>query len=99
MRCVTSGPFAVASSGPPLEAQIGMLRDLRERHRAPLLVISDSPDALALDQGLEVPVGVADWLAPLVSIIPAQLYAYHLAAAKGLDTERPRTISKVTQTR
>jgi glucosamine--fructose-6-phosphate aminotransferase (isomerizing) len=91
--------FAVASSGPPLEAQIGMLRDLRERHRAPLLVISDSPDALALDQGLEVPVGVADWLAPLVSIVPAQLYAYHLAGAKGLDTERPRTISKVTQTR
>ena len=91
--------LAVASSGPPLDAQIGMLRELRERHHAPMLVISDSEDALGLDHGLRVPSGVAEWLAPLVSIIPAQLFAYHLAAAKGLDTERPRTITKVTRTR
>ena len=91
--------LAVASSGPPLEAQLSMLRDLRERHHAPLRVISDAPEALALDEGLRLPAGVAGWLAPIVSIVPAQLYALHLAAAKGLDTERPRTISKVTQTR
>jgi glucosamine--fructose-6-phosphate aminotransferase (isomerizing) len=90
--------LAVATSGAALDAQIGMLRDLRQRHQAPLLVISDEADVLGLDQGLRVPAGVADWLAPLVSIIPAQLFAYHLAAAKGLDTERPRTITKVTET-
>jgi glucosamine--fructose-6-phosphate aminotransferase (isomerizing) len=91
--------LAVASSGPPLEAQLSMLRDLRERHHAPLRVISDDAEALALDDGLPLPAGVAGWLAPIVSIVPAQLYAFHLAAAKGLDTERPRTISKVTKTR
>jgi glucosamine--fructose-6-phosphate aminotransferase (isomerizing) len=91
--------LAVAPAGPPLDAQIELLRSLRERHGARLLVISDSPDALALDEGLSLPAGVAGWLGPLVSIIPAQLYVYHLARAKGLDTERPRTISKVTKTR
>jgi glucosamine--fructose-6-phosphate aminotransferase (isomerizing) len=91
--------LAVAPAGPPLDAQIELLRSLRERHGARLLVVSDSPDALGLDQGLPLPAGVAGWLSPLVSVIPAQLYAYHLARAKGLDTERPRTITKVTSTR
>ncbi len=31
-------------------------------------------------------------------IIPAQLFAAHLAAEKGLDPDRPRTLSKVTRT-
>jgi fructoselysine-6-P-deglycase FrlB-like protein len=31
--------------------------------------------------------------------VPAQLYAYHLTVARGLDPEQPRSISKVTQTR
>jgi glucosamine--fructose-6-phosphate aminotransferase (isomerizing) len=91
--------LAVAPAGPPLDAQIELLRSLRERHGSRLLVISDSPEALGLDEGLPLPAEVAGWLSPLVSVIPAQLYAYHLARAKGLDTERPRTITKVTKTR
>ncbi len=39
-----------------------------------------------------------EWLSPLVAIVPAQLFAYHLARARGLDTENPRNLSKVTLT-
>ena len=39
-----------------------------------------------------------EWLSPLVSIVPAQLFCYHLARAKGCDTEQPRGLSKVTRT-
>ena len=46
-----------------------------------------------------LPAGTPEWLAPAVSIIPGQLFAYHLTHAKGLDTEAPRTISTVTETR
>ena len=31
-------------------------------------------------------------------LIPAQLLAYHLTRAKGLDPERPRNLQKVTLT-
>jgi len=31
-------------------------------------------------------------------VIPAQLFAAHLARQKGLDPDQPRTISKVTRT-
>jgi glucosamine--fructose-6-phosphate aminotransferase (isomerizing) len=35
---------------------------------------------------------------PIPYIIPAQLFAASLAAARGLDPDRPRTLSKVTRT-
>jgi len=42
---------------------------------------------------------VPEFLAPLVSVIPGQLLAYHAALARGLDPDRPRGILKVTETR
>jgi glucosamine 6-phosphate synthetase-like amidotransferase/phosphosugar isomerase protein len=53
-------------------------------------------------RGIEVlrpPARLPAWLEPIVSIVPAQLFAAYLASAKGLDTETPRTISKITLTR
>ena len=40
----------------------------------------------------------ADLYSPIPYIIPAQLFAAHLSTAKGLDADRPRTLSKVTKT-
>lgn len=40
----------------------------------------------------------SDMLTPIRSIVPAQLFAAYLAASKGLDPDRPRMLSKVTQT-
>jgi glutamine---fructose-6-phosphate transaminase (isomerizing) len=91
--------LAVAPSGPELEAQVALLTRLRQDHGASLLVISDDPAARAIHEGLALPAGVPPWLAPIVDILPAQLYAYHLTVARGLDPEHPRTISKVTETR
>ena len=47
----------------------------------------------------QAPVGIADSLMPIVSIVPGQLLARHLAIARGLDPESPRWIAKVTLTR
>lgn len=91
--------LAVAPSGPPLDAQIDVLERLRDVHGAQVLVLSDSARARSIDKGLTVPSGVPGWLSPLVDIIPGQLYALHLTRARGLDPDRPRTISKVTETR
>jgi glucosamine--fructose-6-phosphate aminotransferase (isomerizing) len=62
-------------------------------------VISDAPAARAIDDGLALPDGIPPWLAPIVEIVPGQLYAYHLTVARGLDPDQPRTIRKVTETR
>jgi len=52
----------------------------------------------ALGDVIRLP-GVPEWLSPLVAIVPAQLFAYHLARARGLDAEHPRHLAKVTLTR
>ena len=91
--------LAVAPAGPELEAQLALLSRLKADHGARLLVISDSPAARDIDEGLAIPAGIPPWLAPIVEIVPAQLYAYHLTVARGLDPEQPRTIRKVTETR
>ncbi len=38
-------------------------------------------------------------LSPLLDILPAQLLAYHLTVARGLDPDHPRGLSKITITR
>ena len=91
--------LAVAPSGTELEAQVALLTRLKEDHGARLLVISDAPAAREIDEGLALPDGIPPWLAPIVEIVPAQLYAYHLTVARGLNPEHPRSISKVTETR
>ena len=91
--------LAVAPSGAELEAQVELFTRLKEDHGARLLVISDAPAAREIDEGLALPDGIPSWLAPIVEIMPAQLYAYHLTVARGLDPEQPRTIRKVTETR
>ena len=92
--------LAVAPRGAPAAAMRELLTRLRDDHGVDLLIVSDDPGMLALGAaGLAIPTGVAEWLTPIVSIIPGQLFAYHLTLARGQDVERPRWISKVTLTR
>jgi glutamine---fructose-6-phosphate transaminase (isomerizing) len=41
---------------------------------------------------------LAEWLSPIGLIVPGQLLTEALAVASGLDPDRPRTLTKVTQT-
>ena len=91
--------LAIAPAGTQLDAQVALLTRLREDHGARLLVVSDSPAARAIDEGLPLPDGIPPWLGPIIEIVPAQLYAYRLTVARGLDPEHPRSIHKVTETR
>jgi glucosamine--fructose-6-phosphate aminotransferase (isomerizing) len=76
-----------------------MLTRLRRDKDAELVIISDDVDTLALAQSaIQLPPQIPEWLTPIVGIIPAQLFACHLTTAKGYDTEKPRNITKVTET-
>jgi glucosamine--fructose-6-phosphate aminotransferase (isomerizing) len=45
------------------------------------------------DKLLPVPV-VDEVLSPVLSVIPLQLLAYHIAARRGLDVDQPRNLAK-----
>ena len=102
------GPIALVQPGIPVlvlapegaaaPGQIELLRDLRER-RIDTVVVSDVATTRALGRwSIELPPDVPEPLRPIVSIVPAQLFAYHLTLARGLDPEEPRYLSKVTRT-
>ncbi len=75
---------------------------------AETLVITDPGNPAALDLGrticvpAELPAShgeaLKDMFTPIPYIIPMQLFAAHLAEQKGLNPDRPRTLSKVTRT-
>jgi glucosamine--fructose-6-phosphate aminotransferase (isomerizing) len=91
--------LAVAPRGAVLDDLLALLRRLRDEYGAELTVLSDDEAALSLSQHpLRLPAEVPEWLSPIASIVPAQLYSYHLTLAKGYDTEAPRHIRKVTLT-
>lgn len=63
-------------------------------------VVTDRAEAPArATAAIRLPPGVPEELMPIVSIVPGQLLALHLAVARGIDPESPRWIRKVTLTR
>ena len=91
--------LAVAPKGKVFDSMKEMLTRLRNQHNAELVLISDDTDTLALAQSsIQLPPQIPEWLTPLVSILPAQLFACHLTTVKGYNTEKPRSIKKVTET-
>jgi len=91
--------LAVAPAGKVLGSMLDLLTYLQQDLLAELVVISNSPDALARAQApFSIPLEAPEWLSPLVSIAPAQLFSYHLTVAKGYDPDNPRSIRKVTET-
>jgi glucosamine--fructose-6-phosphate aminotransferase (isomerizing) len=103
------GPISVLEPGFPLivVAPSGQtLSDLTtfaieaKRRGAELIVISDDATVLELAQlPLVLPSGIPEWLSPLMAVLPGQLFAMHLAAAKGLNVDAPVGLKKVTETR
>jgi glutamine---fructose-6-phosphate transaminase (isomerizing) len=92
--------MAVAPHGKVFEALMELFRYVRSDLKAELVMISHEKVALDLAQTpISLPSGIPEWVSPLVSIVPAQLFAYHLTQVKGYDTEKPRSIHKVTETR
>jgi glucosamine--fructose-6-phosphate aminotransferase (isomerizing) len=69
--------------------------------RAEIVAITDSgnPDAArSATRVIRLPRRMPENLTPIPYIVPAQLFAAHLAEQKGFDPDHPRTLSKVTLT-
>ncbi len=92
--------MAVAPSGKVFPTIRDPLKQMIERYKIELAVISDREDLLDLAQmPMQLPKGIPEWLSPIVSIVPGQLFALHLTRHRGYNTESPRIISKVTETK
>lgn len=77
------------------EKMMGNIAEVKSRGATVVLVANDS-DSDTADQAnavLWVP-STHPLLAPVVDVVPLQLFAYHLARAHGFDVDRPRNLAK-----
>ena len=99
------GPIALIDETLPVVAlaprdashdrMLGNLQEVRARGGR-LIAIAHAGDAevaALAEHTLAVP-AAPELLAPLVSVIPLQLLAYHVAALRGLDVDQPRNLAK-----
>jgi len=92
--------LAIAPSGATAGDMHTVLTALRDRIGSHLLVLSNLPALRAIGRwSVPLASGLPEWLAPITSIVPAQLFTVALSRASGLDPEQPRHITKVTLTR
>jgi glucosamine--fructose-6-phosphate aminotransferase (isomerizing) len=103
------GPMAMIEEGFPvvLLAPAGALqahmvefaRGMMER-KPDLIAISDSAELLEMgNTALPLPIGTPEWLSPILTVLPGQIFALRLSLAKGIDPDVPRGLRKVTVTR
>ena len=103
------GPIAVVDSLFPVwaiasaDATLPAVKEAADRIRATgaTLVASGTAanELVGASYSLPVPVPTTPLLAPILSVVPGQLFALALALAKGLDPDEPRGLSKVTLAR
>ena len=88
-----------APNGRAYPSMVELALKLRERG-AELVIAARDPEILALSASpIEIPLEVPEKLSPLLYIVPGQLWACRLALTRGLNPDKPRGLSKVTQTR
>jgi glucosamine--fructose-6-phosphate aminotransferase (isomerizing) len=58
-----------------------------------VLTEGDSVSSVVSDHVIEIP-AASDLLSPILSIIPLQLLAYHIAVRRGCDVDQPRNLAK-----
>ncbi len=85
----------LATKEPAYEKTLGNMEEVRARGGHVYAVVSegDTHAASLAEVALTVP-PAPPLLAPLVSIIPLQFLAYHVADLKGTDVDQPRNLAK-----
>jgi glucosamine--fructose-6-phosphate aminotransferase (isomerizing) len=99
------GPIALIADGLPVvalvprdssyERMLGNMEEVRARD-GHLIAICHPDDRAAASKAkhvIEVP-PCAELLAPLLTVIPLQLLAYHVAVRRGCDVDQPRNLAK-----
>ncbi|MEJ2580760.1 MAG: SIS domain-containing protein, partial [Acidobacteriota bacterium] len=86
---------AVVPGGSNREKLISNLMEVRARGAVVLAVADENAEGLSdvVDLMLAVP-AVHPLLQPIVTVVPLQLLAYHVAVELGLDVDQPRNLAK-----
>jgi glucosamine--fructose-6-phosphate aminotransferase (isomerizing) len=85
----------IAPCDPWYEKMISQIEQAKARGGAVIAVATDGDELIPTLATHVLWVPEAPWmLSPVVTVIPLQLLAYHIATARGLDVDQPRNLAK-----
>ncbi|MEM9660196.1 MAG: SIS domain-containing protein, partial [Planctomycetota bacterium] len=99
------GPIALVDEDTPsvfivpqavvYEKVLANVEEIKARGGPVIAVVDEGDSRMAelADDVIEVP-PVTDILQPIVTVIPLQLLAYHIALLRGCDVDKPRNLAK-----
>ena len=99
------GPIALVDENLPVvvlaphdewrEKTISNLREVKSRDGIGIVVMTrpDEEVSALADEVLQIPETIPE-LQPILSVIPLQLFAYHVAVRRGCDVDQPRNLAK-----
>ncbi len=74
---------------------VANVQEIKARGGPVIAVVEEGDYQVAelADDVIEIP-AVADFLQPIVAVVPLQLLAYHIAVLRGCDVDKPRNLAK-----
>lgn len=85
----------VATQEDMIEKVVSNIKELKARGAYIISIIKNSyKDIREVSDKVLYVSDIDDLLAPVLAVIPAQLFAYYTAVAKGLDVDKPRNLAK-----
>jgi glucosamine--fructose-6-phosphate aminotransferase (isomerizing) len=103
------GPIALIEAGQPVfvvvpgpgtphelhKKVVSNIQEIRARGARTIVVAEDGDEDVVpfADEVIRVP-ATSPLLAPLLTVVPLQVFALHLSTAKGLDVDQPRNLAK-----
>jgi len=85
----------LAPQGPGYEKVLSNLQEVKAREGKVIAVVTrgDAEVGGLADEVVLIP-PTSPWLLPLLTVLPLQLLAYHVADFKGTDIDQPRNLAK-----
>ena len=99
------GPIALIDRNMPVvcivpkdpwhEKMISQIQQAKARGGTVIAVATEGDELVASQADYVLWVPACPWLlSPVITVIPLQLLAYHIAAIRGLDVDQPRNLAK-----
>ncbi|HEY3354107.1 MAG TPA: glutamine--fructose-6-phosphate transaminase (isomerizing) [Polyangia bacterium] len=85
----------IAPQGPGYEKVLSNLQEVKAREGKVIAIVTrgDTEVGALADEVVLIP-PASPWLQPLLTVLPLQLLAYHIADFKGTDIDQPRNLAK-----
>ena len=87
--------IVIATKGASYEKVVSNIQEVKARKGKIIAIVTEGDTVVKglADHTIEIP-ETSDQLVPLLSVVPLQLFSYHVAVMRGCNVDQPRNLAK-----